>query len=97
MEAFKKHGVANLNDLSVELMFNYVHNNLIPRLMVKRCHKCACLFDDNGDDRQHDGVAGGTTTTEVVTPTTSDAFLQSYGLSKLCVTPVAKVEACVLL
>ncbi len=42
--------------------------------MVKSHHKGACLFDDNGDDRQHDGDVGGTTTTEVVTPTTSDAF-----------------------
>ena len=44
MEAFKKHGVANLKDLSVELMYEYVHNNLIPRLMVKRRHENACFI-----------------------------------------------------
>jgi hypothetical protein len=83
MEAFKKHGVANLKDLSVELMLNYVHNDLIPRLMVKRRHEDACLFDDNGGDRQTNGVVGGTTSAEVATtPTTRDTFLQSYGLSK---------------
>jgi hypothetical protein len=45
MEAFKKHGVSNLKDLSVEFMVNFVHNDLIPRLMVKRRHKHAlCLM-----------------------------------------------------
>ena len=77
MEAFKKHSLDNLNDLSVELKFNYVHIDLIPRLMVKRRHKDACLFDDSGNNRGHDGVVGGTTSNEVVTPATSDAFLQS--------------------
>ena len=87
MEAFKKHGVANLKDLSVELMLNCVHNDLIPRLMVKQCHKDGCFFYDNGGDRgQNDGVAGGPTASNVyITPTTREAFLYSCGLSKLCV------------
>ncbi len=67
MEAFKKHGVANLKDLSVELM--YAHNNLIPRLMVKRCHENACFFDDDGGN-QNDGVVGAITMDKIVTPTT---------------------------
>ena len=57
MEVFKKSGVANLKDLSVELMFDYVHNNLIPRLMVKRCHENAYLFDDDGGN-QNNGAVG---------------------------------------
>ncbi len=94
MEAFKKFGVANLKDISVELMFDYVRNNLIPRLMVKRCHETACLFDDDGGN-QNDGVVGAITTDKVITPTTRDAFLQAYGLSKLCVTTVARwMHAC---
>jgi hypothetical protein len=96
MDAFKRHGVAHLKDLSVELMFDYVHNNLIPRLMVKRRHENACLFDDDGGCNQNDGIVGVTTVDEVVTPTsTRDAFLQAYGLSKLCVTTVARwMHAC---
>ena len=88
MEAFKKHGVSNLKDLSVEFMVNFVHNDLIPRLMVKRRHKHAYMFDDNGGNRRgNDGVVGGTTT-EIVTLTARDPFLPSYGLSKQCVTAV---------
>ena len=92
MEAFKKHGVANLKDLSVELMHDYVHNDLIPRLMVKRRHEDAAFFDDDGDMiLNHRGVEEGTTTgVEVIAPTSRDAFLQSYGLSKLCMTTVAR-------
>jgi hypothetical protein len=77
-------------------MFDYVHNNLIPRLMVKRRHENACLFDDDGGCNQNDGIVGVTTVDEVVTPTsTRDAFLQAYGLSKLCVTTVARwMHAC---
>ncbi len=97
MEAFKKHGVASLKDLSVELTLNYVHNDLIPRLMVKHCHTDGCLFDDNGGDRgQNDGVAGGMMTSDVpIAPTTRETFLYSYGLSKLCVTTIARwMHAC---
>ncbi|KAI2509539.1 hypothetical protein MHU86_4916 [Fragilaria crotonensis] len=95
VEAFKKHGVANLKDLSVELMYEYVHNDLIPRLMVKRRHKDASLFDDDGGMNNH-GVEEGTITgVEAIAPTTRDAFLQSYGLSKLCMTTVGRwMHAC---
>ena len=94
MEAFKKHSMANLKDLSVQLMFENVHNNLIPRLMVKHRHKNACLFNDD-DINQYDGVVGAITTDKVVTPTTRDTFLQAYGLPKLCVTTVARwMHAC---
>ncbi|KAI2489341.1 hypothetical protein MHU86_25254 [Fragilaria crotonensis] len=97
MEAFKKRGrVANLKDLSVELMYEYVHNNdLIPRLMVKRRHEDASLFDDDGGMNNH-GVEEGTITgVEAIAPTTRDAILQSYGLSKLCMTTVGRwMHAC---
>jgi hypothetical protein len=56
MKGFKNHSVANLKDLSDKLMFNYVNNNLIPRLMVNHHHKDACLFDDNGNNRQHEAI-----------------------------------------
>ncbi|KAI2493985.1 hypothetical protein MHU86_20559 [Fragilaria crotonensis] len=87
MEAFKKHGVENIKDLRVEMMLEYVHSQLIPKLIVRR--DCA-LFDDNGDDVQE--IAGRQ---EEITPTTKDEFLQSYGLSTLSITTMARwMHAC---
>ena len=37
MHAFKKHGVANIKDLRVEMMLEYVSNELVPKLMPKKC------------------------------------------------------------
>ena len=92
MEAFKNHGVANIKDLRVELMLEYVHNELIPKLMVRRD---GCLFNDDGD---YDGTAAvllGRVTDNEVTPTTKEAFLQSYGLSNLSITTMARwMHAC---
>ena len=34
MNAFKKFGIANLNDLSVEKMYEYVHEHLVPTLVA---------------------------------------------------------------
>ena len=39
MEAFKNHGIANIKDI-------YVHNELVPKLMVKGG---GCLLNDDGD------------------------------------------------
>jgi hypothetical protein len=64
-----KYGV---EDLKVEMMFEYVHNEHVPKLMMKRD---GCLFNDDGDDVIV-GVAE-----ELVTPTTRAAFLHSYYLS----------------
>jgi hypothetical protein len=87
MEAFKNHGVANIKDLQVEMMLEYVHNELVPKLMVKRN---GCLHNNDGDHR--DAVVG---VVETVTPTTKEAFLQSYGLSSLCITTMARwMHAC---
>ncbi len=80
--------MANFKDPSFELMFVYVLNNLIPRLMVKRRQENACLFDDDGGNKNN-GVVGAITTGKVVTPKTRDTFLQAYGQSKLCMTTVA--------
>ena len=87
MDAFKKHGVANIKDLRVEMMLEYVHHKeLVPKkLMVKRD---GCLFDDDG------GNAVGVLA-EVVTPTAKEAFLQSYGLSSLSISTMARwMHAC---
>jgi hypothetical protein len=85
MDAFKKHGVANIKDLRVEMMLEYVHHELVPKLMVKRD---GCLFDDDGGDAV--GVLA-----EVVTPAAKEAFLQSYGLSSLSISTMARwMHAC---
>ncbi|KAI2506094.1 hypothetical protein MHU86_8325 [Fragilaria crotonensis] len=87
MEAFKNHGIANIKDLRVEMMLEYVHNELVPKLMVKRD---GCLLNDDGDHR--DAVLGEV---EAVTPSTKEAFLQSYGLSSLSITTMARwMHAC---
>jgi hypothetical protein len=36
MDAFKRHDVANIKDLRVEMMLEYVHHELVPKLMVKQ-------------------------------------------------------------
>ncbi len=46
MEAFKKHGIANLKDLSVELMHKYLHQ-LIPRLL-RNLGNFDGLIDEDG-------------------------------------------------
>ena len=87
MEAFKKHGVANIKDLRVKMMLEYVHTQLIPKLMVRRE---GSLFDDNGDDEEDVGMQAAK-----VTPTTKEAFLQAYGLSTLSITTMARwMHAC---
>ena len=85
MDAFKRHGVANIKDLRVKMMLEYVHHELVPKLMVKR--QSGCLFDDNGDDAG-DNVVG--VAEELVTPTTKAAFLQSYGLSNISIATMAR-------
>lgn len=61
--------------------------------MAKHCQEDGCLFDNNhGRDRGiYDSVMEGMTTTqELVNSKVWDGFLNSYGLSKLCVTPIAR-------
>jgi hypothetical protein len=48
MEAFEKYGVAHINDLWVKMMLEYVHQALIPKMMLKR--EDSGLFHDNGDN-----------------------------------------------
>lgn len=89
MQAFKKYGVANIQDLRVELMYDYVHHDLIPTLLKKAQQNG--LFNDDGDEC----TAGAPPVAEVgvVTPkinSPKDLFLQSYGLKKLGITTIAK-------
>jgi hypothetical protein len=35
MKAFTKYGIAHIKDLRVEMMLEYVHQELIPKLMLK--------------------------------------------------------------
>ena len=48
MEALKKYGVADIKDLRVELMFNYDHHDLIPKLQQK-AHRNGLLNDDSDE------------------------------------------------
>ena len=71
LEAFKRYGVAHIQDLRVELIHNYVHQDLIPKLLLKAEHKG--LFDDDGNDINNEEVE--------ITPTIArslpkDLFLQ---------------------
>lgn len=85
MDAFKKDGVANIKDLRVEMMLEFVHHELVPKLIVKRD---GCLFNDEGGDAV--GVLA-----DVVTPTTNEATLQSYDLSGLNISTMARwMHAC---
>ena len=91
IDAFKKHGIANIKDLRVEMMLEYVHHELVPKLMRKR--RDDCLFDDNGDDARDNMVLG--VAEELVTPTTRAAFLQSYVLSSISIATMARwMHAC---
>ena len=90
MDAFKKHGVANIKDLRVEMMLEYVSNELVPKLMQKRD---GCLFNDDGDDE--DGVVGVNGKEVATLPTTRAAFLNSYGLSNISMATMARwMHAC---
>jgi hypothetical protein len=94
MEAFKKYGVAHIKDLRVEMMLEYVHQELIPKLMLKR--EGSGLFDDNGDEAAD--VLVGVSADKVVAPqppTNKASFLQSYGLSTISIATMARwMHAC---
>ena len=91
IDAFKKHGIANIKDLRVKMMLKYVHHELVPKLMRER--RDGCLFDDSGDDAHDDVVLG--LADKLVTPTTRAAFLQSYGLSSISIATMARwMHAC---
>ena len=93
MEAFKKYGIAHIKDLRVEMMLEYVHQELIPKLMLKR-EALLGLFDDNGDDAAD--VVGVTADKIVPQPPTNKAsFLQLYGLSTISIATMARwMHAC---
>ena len=101
LEAFKRYGVANIQDLRVELMYSYVHQDLIPKLLSKA--KQNGLFDDDGDKCTSNvlvEVGGGAsmTTSDINdkevgispsrTQTPKDVFLETYGLRTLGITTI---------
>ena len=97
MDAFKRYGVANIQDLRVELMHNYVHQDFIPKLLQKAQQNG--LFNHDGDECNAPVVGIRATTaadnniedigaTPIRTP--KDLFLQIYGLQKLGITTIAK-------
>ena len=89
MEAFKKYGVANIKDLRVEMMLEYVHSELVPKLMLMREGP---LFDDNGDDER---VVVGVQAEQQIAPATKEAFLQAYRLPNLGITTITRwMHAC---
>ena len=55
LEAFNKHGVAHIEDLSIELMYNFVYQDLHPKLLSKAVLNG--LFDDDGTERQNDNAS----------------------------------------
>jgi hypothetical protein len=72
LEAFKKYGIANIQDLRVELMYTYVHHELIPKLLSRAEH--SCLFNDNGDEECSSvDSAGDTAEAGASMPTTSES------------------------
>jgi hypothetical protein len=97
MDAFKRYGVANIQDLWVELMYNYVHQDHIPKLLQKAQQNG--LFNDDGDECNAPVVGVPATTAADnniedvgVTPisTPKDLFLQIYRLQKFGITTIAK-------
>ena len=104
LEAFKKHGVAHIQDLCVELMYNFVHQDLLPKLLSKAAMNG--LFDDDGTERQDtsDGVCANNNAPtpnlaldinaddciEITPSTQKDSFLQRYGLKTLGITTIAR-------
>ena len=99
MDAFKKHAIANIKDLRVEFMLEYVHHELVPKLMLKRENSSAgCFFDDNGDETaavDNCNPVAAVVSDEIEIPSTRTAFLQSYGLSTISIATIARwMHAC---
>ena len=102
LEAFKRYGVANIKDLRVELMYSYVHQDMIPKLLSKAEQNG--LFDDDGDDVCISNVTvigGGASTTKsdinnkeveispsIAHQSPKDNFLKTYGLRTLGITTI---------
>jgi hypothetical protein len=51
LDAFKKHGITHLNDLSVELMHEYVHNSFVPAFWENLQGSSLLIPLDNYDDQ----------------------------------------------
>jgi hypothetical protein len=105
LEAFKKHLVAHIQDLSIELMYNFVYQDLLPKLLSKLVLNG--LFDDDGTERQNsnDSACDNNNTptpslvldidandciVEVTASTQKDLFPQRYCLKTLGVTRTAR-------
>jgi len=77
MDAFKKFGTANLQTLSIEKMHEYVHEHLIPTLIGNL---------EQGDDDNENEPQQLTT----ISQETKDAFLETYGLSKVTMSTILR-------
>ncbi len=92
MDAFKKYAIANIKDLRVEMMLEYVHYELVPKLKLKRENN-SCLFDENSDDHNTAAVDNNNTvavSNELVMPSTRTAIFQSCGLSTISIATIAR-------
>jgi hypothetical protein len=88
LEAFKRYGVANIQDLRVELMYSYVHQDLIPKILSKAEQNG--LFDDDGTEFPTSSDNDEVGITPAITQTPKDIFLQTYGLRTLGITTIAR-------
>ena len=85
MNAFKKFGIANLNDLSVEKMYEYVHEHLVPTLV-------ASLGVDVPDDCDvyEDLPARPGVVEDSELNNSREQFLLTYGLTKISICTIAR-------
>ena len=80
MDAFKEHAIANIKDLRHEMMLEYVHHELVPKLLLKCENKSGCLFDDNnGNDHDAAAVTNNNTVAVSNELATSEGTFCSYG------------------
>jgi hypothetical protein len=96
MDAFKEHAIANIKDLRHEMMLEYVHHELVPKLLLKCENKSGCLFDDNNGNDHDAAAVTNNNTVAVSNELASDAFNKNrlcplWGsvllyITRLCVT-----------
>jgi hypothetical protein len=78
MDAFKKYGVDNLKDLSVEMMHTYVLETLVPKMMAR--------LESTESDEEEGGH--GLVSSEPQSSEKTKVFLKSYGMDKVSMTTV---------
>jgi hypothetical protein len=81
MDAFKKYGVSNLKDLSVEMMHTYVLETLVPEMMARV---------EKTEIDEEEGGRGLVVSSEPQSSEKTKVFLKSYGLDKVSMTTVLR-------